>query len=75
MYALIMPNKLFREFCNIGDGEPEEEGAESVEEDGGKFTTRDGGDGTTEAMEGASENLNLVVELGEGVGVFDRAIG
>ncbi len=66
---------LFWEFCDIGDGEAEGESAEGVEEDGGKFTTRDGGDGTTEAMEGASENLNLVVELGEGVGVFDRAIG
>ena len=70
-----MPNKLFWEFCDIGDGEPEGEGAEGVEEDGGEFTTRDSGDGTTEAVEGAGENLDLVVELGKGVGVFDRAIG
>ena len=70
-----MPNKLFWEFCDIGDGEAEGEGAEGVEEDSGESTARDGGDCTTEAMEGASENLNLVVELGEGVGVFDRAIG
>ena len=75
MYALIMPNKLFREFCDIRDGEAEREGAEGVEEDSGESTARDGGDCTTEAMEGASENLNLVAGLGKGVGVFDRTIG
>lgn len=34
----------------------------------------DGGDGTTEAMKGAGENLDLVVGLRKGVGVFDRAV-
>ena len=70
-----MPNKLFWEFCDIGDGEPEGEGAEGVEENSGEFTARDGGDDTMEAVEGASEDLDFVVELGKGVGVFDRAIG
>ena len=35
----------------------------------------DGGDGTTEAVEGSGEDLNLVMGPGKGVGVFDRAVG
>ena len=39
------------------------------------LTTRDGGDGTTETVEGASEDLDLVVGTGKGVSVFDGTVG
>ena len=65
---------LFRELRYIRDGETEGEGAEGVKEDGGEFTTRDGSDGTTETMERSGEDLDLVVESGKGVSVFDRTV-
>jgi hypothetical protein len=65
---------LFRELRYIRDGETEGEGAEGIKEDGSEFTTRDGSDGTTKSVERSGENLDLVVEAGKGVGVFDRAV-
>ena len=35
----------------------------------------DGGDGTTEAVEGSGEDLDLVVGTGKGVSVFDGTVG
>ena len=66
---------LFRKFCNMRDWKAEGKGAKGIEENGGEFTAGDGCNGTTEAVEGASENLDLVVGTGKGVGVFDRTVG